>query len=70
MDYIKRRFSSGESQDDDTMILSEMSHQSTTESKLVSYVDISNSDIVNQKTGISKTKSKLLFIIDNQNIDW
>jgi len=63
MDYIKRQFSSAESQDDNTISLS------TSESNLMSYIDISNSELINQGS-ISKKKSKLLFVIDNQHIDW
>jgi hypothetical protein len=63
MDYIKRQFSSTESQNDNTISLS------TSESNLMSYIDISNSELINQES-ISKKKSKLLFVIDDQDIDW
>jgi len=58
MDYIKRRFSSREESQNDTL-----------ESNLMSYIDISNSEFINQGS-ISRKKSKLLFVIDNQHIDW
>jgi len=63
MDYIKRRFSSAESENDNTISLS------TSESNLMSYIDISNSELINQGS-IWKKKSKLLFVIDDQHIDW
>jgi hypothetical protein len=58
MNYIKRRFSSTEESQNDTL-----------ESNLMSYIDISNSEFINQGS-IYKKKSKLLFVIDNQHIDW
>jgi hypothetical protein len=67
MDYLKRRFSSGECQNELTN-LSEIARQSVPESKLMPYIDVSNSQI--ERESISKKKSKLLFIIDNQYIDW
>jgi hypothetical protein len=101
MDYIKRRFSSGEIQNDSTddimniPTLSDsnmniISRQSVPESKMASHINLSNrrgsyanqilnlaKGMVNQQTEveltsqtISKEKSKLLFVIDNQQIDW
>jgi plastocyanin domain-containing protein len=77
MNYIKRRFSSGESTDD-VMNFSKVSRQSAPEVKIIPDIDVSNlpnrsASYSNQQTGIelsSKEKSKLLFVIDNQYIDW
>lgn len=85
MGYIKRRFSSVESQHtslDDTNTSSELSRQSTAESALRPHTAVSDpsdrsSSSMDQAVHAqmrmelpSEEKSKLLFVIDTEHVDW
>jgi hypothetical protein len=80
MNYIKRRFSSGDIQNEitsSTLSISRINiktRQSASESKFISALPTRNLSHANQQTAIglspSQEKFKLLLIIDDQRIDW
>ncbi len=80
MNYIKRRFSSGDIQNEitsSTLSISPINiktRQSASESKFISALPTRSLSHANQQTAIglspSQEKFKLLLIIDDQRIDW
>jgi hypothetical protein len=80
MNYIKRRFSSGDIQNEitsSTLSISPINiktRQSASESKFISALPTRSLSHANQQTAIglspSQEKFKLLLIIDDQHIDW